>query len=90
MTEIQNISENMLFRIVYESEHIKWSFFALQVMIARFKLKLSLTQQEASKQREEDIRQCKLEMLELLNKSKSIPNAMKDIQTIGELFLEKE
>ena len=86
MINLQDISDKTLFRVINESSGVNWNFFALQVMISRFKLKLSMIDENKVKQREEMIQQCCSEMRELFFKYKNIPNAIKDIQTIMQRF----
>ena len=80
MENIPEISDKALVRIIYESDNITFNFFALKVMISRLKLKLSLSNDESSKQ------ECINDLRDLFHKSKNIPNAKKDMQMIIEKF----
>ena len=82
MIGIQDISDEALVRVINEGGDVKWNFYALKVMISRLKLKLQLAEDK------EIIRQCCLEMRDLLNRSKSIPNANKDVKIILERFIQ--
>ena len=83
MADIQNISDNTLFRIINEDIDVNWNFFALKVMITRLKLKLTMTNNE------QVLQQCFTDMRELFRKSANIPNARKDLQIIVEQFGEE-
>jgi len=86
MIDIDNISENALQSVIKDSVHVNWDFFALKVMISRFRLKLSMIDNHKVNQREEVIQQCCTEMRELLRKSKHIPSVKKDLQIIVERY----
>ena len=77
---MENIPDNVLVRIIYESDNINFNFFALKVMISRLKLKLSLDHNENTKQ------ECINDLRDLFHKSKNIPNAKKDIQLLIEKY----
>ena len=83
MTDIHNIPENTLLRIINEGSDVNWNFFALKVMISRLKLKLSMANNE------EALQQCYADIRDLLCKSNNIPNAKKDMQIIMNLFWEE-
>ena len=81
MTNITDISDSALIRIINESDSINFNFFALKVMISRLKLKLSLGHNDEDTQHE-----CVNDLRDLFRKSKNIPNAIKDMQMIIEKF----
>ena len=85
MIDIQDISDQTLFRVISEGDNISWNFFALKVVIARLKLKLSV-----SGVNEETIQQCCTDLRELFRKSSNISNAKKDLQIIVEQFAKNE
>ena len=78
---IQDISDETLFRVINEGDDMNWNFFALKVMISRLKLKLTI-----SDNKEEAMQQCFTDLRELFSKSSSIPNAKNDLQIIMEQF----
>jgi len=81
MVDIQEITDDILFRLINESQEIEWNFFALKVMILRLRLKLSMSgYNETTKQ------QCYADLRDLFRKSAGIPSAKKDLQTILEHF----
>ena len=81
MINIQNITDEMLYKVINGSQDIAWNFYALKVMIMRLRLKLSMTVN--SKEAEQ---QCYAELRELFRKSCNIPSAKKDLQIIMEQF----
>ena len=80
MINAKEINDSTLFRIITESDDINWNFFALKVMITRLKLKLSMLNNEKTRQ------ECFADLRDLFNKSVNIPNAKKDFQIIAERF----
>ena len=78
---IQEITDNTLYRIITEGSEIKWNLFALNVMISRLRLKIKMT-----KNQEQAISECIKDLRDLLRRSSSIPNAKKDFQIIENLF----
>ena len=78
---IQDISDQTLFRVINEGSDTNWSFFALKVMISRLKLKLTI-----SENKEEAMQQCYTDLRELFRKSGNIPNAINDLQIIMDKF----
>ena len=78
--DTQEISDDILFRVITESSDVSWNFYALKVIISRLKLKLHLTNDE------EAVRESCGEIRALLNKSINIPNAKKDVKIILERF----
>jgi len=81
MINIQDISDQTLYRVINEGHDVKWNFFALKVMMTRFRLKLSM-----SENKEETMQECFIDMRELFCKSSSIPSARNDLQIIVEQF----
>ena len=81
MINIQDISDQTLFRVINEGGDMNWKFFALKVMISRLKLKLTM-----SGNKEEVKQQCYTDLRELFLKSNNIPNAKNDLQIIMEQF----
>lgn len=81
MTNIQNISDETLLRVINEGGEIPWNYFALKVMISRLKLMLKM-----ASNKEETKQQCYNELRKLFTQSANIPNANKDLQNIIELF----
>jgi len=81
MVDIQKISDKTLFRVINEGSDVKWNFFALKVMISRFKLKLSMTNNN-----ENVLQECYADLRDLFHRSQNIPNAMKDLHLIVDLF----
>ena len=81
MIDIQDISDEILFRVINEGGDINWNFFAIKVMISRLRLKLLM-----SNNKEDVMQACYSDLRELFRKSSNIPNAMKDIQMILERF----
>ena len=80
MADIQNISDHTLLRVIHESDDVNWNFFAIKVIIARLRLKLSLnSDDEAIKESIDNLR-------DLFRRSSNIPNAIKDLQIIVERF----
>jgi len=86
MIDIENISNNTLLCVIKDDNYENWEFFALKVLISRFKLKLSMIDEHKVKQRKEMAQQCCAEMRELLVKSQFIPRAYSDLQTIMERY----
>ena len=80
MINIQDISDQTLLRVINEGGDVDWKFFALKVMISRLKLKLTISDEA------EAVQQCCNEMRDLLRRSRSVPNAKKDVQYIFEHF----
>ena len=80
MINIKEINDSTLFKIINESDDINWNFFALKVMITRLKLKLSMINDEKTKQ------ECFSDLRDLFGKSVNIPNAKKDLQIITDRF----
>ena len=78
---MQDISDQTLFRIIYEGGDVNWNFFALKVMISRLKLKMTMLGNK-----EEVRQQCYSDLRELFRKSSNIPNAKNDFQLIMEKF----
>ena len=85
MANIEDITDDILFRVITESTDVHWSFFALNVMISRLKLTIAM-----SEDKEEAKRQCISDLRELFTRSRVIPNAKKDLNLIIELFGKKE
>ena len=81
MVNIQNISDKTLLRVINEGSDVKWNFFALKVMISRLKLKLSMTNNS-----EHVLQECYADLRDLFRRSQNIPNAMKDLQIIEDIF----
>jgi hypothetical protein len=75
------LSDEILFRIIHEDGDVNWNFFALKVMISRLKLKLSMTNNNGRV-----LQDCYDDLRDLFHRSQNIPNAMKDLQLIVELF----
>ena len=82
MTEINNISDETLYRIINEGADVNWNFFALKVMITRLRLKLKM-----STNHDEALQQCFADIRNLFHKSANIPNANKDLQLIVEMYV---
>ena len=83
MTEINNISDETLYRIINEGADVNWNFFALKVMITRLRLKLKMS---ATNNEEDMLQQCFADIRDLFLRSNNIPNAKKDLQIIEEMF----
>ena len=81
MIDIQDIPDQMLFRVINEGGNINWNFFALKVVIARLKLKLS-----ASGVNEATMHQCCTDLREFFRKSSNITHAKNDFKIIMERF----
>ena len=88
INNLQEISDKVLYRVINESDDVNWNFLALKVMISRFKLKLLMIDCNKVNQREEMISQCCTEMRALFLRCRNIPNAIKDVQTIRDRFIE--
>ena len=87
MIDIKNIPDSTLIAVIKDGSQVSWDFLALQVMISRFKLKLSLvTGKDNDEHREEMMKQYCAEMRELFVRNQHIPNAKKDMQVIVERF----
>jgi len=80
ITNIVDIPDSTLISIIYDSDNVTFNFFALKVMISRLKLKLSIENDELTKQ------ECVNDLRELFRKSKNIPNAIKDMKMIVEKY----
>jgi hypothetical protein len=85
VTDIQNLSDEILFRVIHEGGDVNWSFFALKVMISRLNLKLSMADNS-----DKALEECYADLRHLFNRSRNIPNAIKDLQIIMELFGKEE
>jgi hypothetical protein len=85
MINIEDITDDALFRVITEGRGVKWNFFALEVMISRLKLMITMSNsKELTKQR------CISDLREMFTKSKLIPSAKKDLNLIIELFVKEE
>ena len=82
---MQNISDSVLMRLINEGADVNWHFFALKVMISRLNIKLKMSAMD----NEEVLPQCFADIRELFRKSANIPNALKDLQLIMELYGEE-
>jgi len=89
MISIDDIPDSTLLSVIKDGSQVNWDFLALQVMISRFKLKLSLIDKDKEDQREEMMKQFCAEMRELFVRNQHIPNAKKDMQTIVQRFSKK-
>jgi len=82
---IQDISDQTLFRVINKGYDIEWNFYALKVIITRLRLMLSMSGNDNNV-----VQKCCTELRELFCKSENIPSAKKDLQIIVELFSEHE
>ena len=83
MLNIQNISNQTLFRVIKKGQDVAWNFYALKVMIMRLRLRLSIAGNE------KEVELCCDELRELFYKSENIPSARKDLQIIVDRFNEE-
>jgi len=83
MINIRDISDQTLSRVINKSHDVTWNYYALQVMLMRLRLKLSMADNK-----KEALQFCCAELRELFNKSENMPNAKKDLKTIVEQFSE--
>jgi len=86
MTNINDITDATLLRVISEGSDKNWEFFAVKVMISRLKMKLSLAYNRNANDFEQIKQQCCNEMRDLFGKSKHIPNARNDLNIIAEQF----
>jgi len=81
MTNIQDITDNTLFRVITESGDVHWNFLALKVIISRLKLKLRMANDSS-----EALQECYVELRELFRRSGNIPSAKEDMRIVVERF----
>jgi hypothetical protein len=77
---IDQVSDEFLISIIRDAQDISWNLLALKVMFTRLKLKLTMMDNETTRQ------QCCNDLRDLFRKSGNIPNAQKDMQLIVERY----